>query len=103
MSGKRVNYSLLPQHIGTLVTIVGKVINRVPNGVILETSDQAQVTIHTNMANNYDVFVEVVGTVNPDLSIREQSFTNFGANFDLANYDEVIKLQQNPVVRELFV
>jgi len=26
------------------VTLVGKVINRVPNGVILETSDQAQVS-----------------------------------------------------------
>jgi len=83
--------------------------------------------VQTNAANNYDVFVEVVGTVNPDLSIREQSFTNFGTNFglfhsysssskvrvqltflssfslvDLANYDQVIKLQQNPVVSELF-
>jgi replication factor A3 len=80
----RVNKTLLVNHIGRTVRLVGKIISHDNHSriAILETSDNGQVHVQMNPMSSYNsLFVEVIGKVNDDLSLKELTFTDFGNNF----------------------
>lgn len=87
----RVNYQLLRQHVGSLVRLVVKVLQFDPiQGLAtVETSDSQTVHVRMNPENHnfYTTqYVEILGTVNPDLSINEQSVIPFTSQ----NFSETI-------------
>eukprot|EP01112_Ceratiomyxa_fruticulosa_P007770 TRINITY_DN2018_c0_g1_i2.p1 TRINITY_DN2018_c0_g1~~TRINITY_DN2018_c0_g1_i2.p1 ORF type:complete len:106 (-),score=22.22 TRINITY_DN2018_c0_g1_i2:164-481(-) len=97
----RVNKSYLSSFVGNTVRLVGKVINQNSGTAVLESSDHQQVQVYQQQGSHYaDEFVEVIGKVNPDGTIREEIFYNWGSNFDLDLYNEAI--QEYHKHRELF-
>ncbi|KAG0358372.1 hypothetical protein BGZ54_010452 [Gamsiella multidivaricata] len=64
----------------------------------MAASDKGQVEIHMNDKSQYGTqFVEVIGVVNGDNSITEMISTNFGNDFDMETYNELVKkMQQFP-------
>lgn len=88
------------------VRIVGRVAGQQQLDVTLEASDGGSVLVKRNpeTASVYSshAFVEVLGTVQPDLSISEIAATGFGAQFDLQNYDQLVKFSHVRPINELF-
>ena len=101
---RRVNGAMLQQSVGTLVCLVGKVIESGKNGMpsIIETSDGVQVKIKNQAAPTYSsAFVEVVGHAHgaEDGSfsyVEEFIARDFGDNFNLANYNKVVEFAAGP-------
>jgi len=90
----RVNKASLGNFIGHTVRLVGKVssISKPERVAMLETSDKQQVKVRM-LSNEYPAaYIEIVGTVNGDLSITETYAYVFGDNFDFDNYDKLITL-----------
>merc|ERR1711974_136370 len=88
----RVNQQLLGQYVGRSVRLVGKVLNMDHQNMVLESSDHAQVKVNfpaqiTGVEGS--TFVEVIGKVNQDLSVRGTVALPFGDNFDLDNHNEL--------------
>eukprot|EP00743_Colponemidia_sp_Colp-15_P008774 GILK01009570.1.p1 GENE.GILK01009570.1~~GILK01009570.1.p1 ORF type:complete len:116 (-),score=8.04 GILK01009570.1:105-419(-) len=98
----RVNRNSLREYVGKNVRFVGKVVRCSYPVAILDAPDGGQVQVQMSDGASYgSTFVEVIGEVNQDLSIREFTFNNFGDDFDLANYNEMVALASNQF-RELF-
>ncbi|KAG0299266.1 hypothetical protein BGZ98_010191 [Dissophora globulifera] len=91
----RVNSAMLSGMVGQTVRFVGKIIEQNGTRALMTASDKGRVDIHMNENSQYGTqFVEVIGSVNSDLSITELASTNFGNNFDLDTYDELAKKMQ---------
>ncbi|KAJ5077265.1 replication protein a3 [Anaeramoeba ignava] len=91
---QRVNHSMLKDQVGKSVRFVGKVTHLQGNEAKLLSPDSVEVSIirEPNSLKYSSDFVEVVGTVNSNLSIKESQFVNFGNNFDLQTYNEMLQL-----------
>ncbi|MDP2438581.1 MAG: hypothetical protein Q8P67_22795 [archaeon] len=64
----------------------------------VEASDGIQVLVRFQTGQPQTTYVEVIGIVESDGSIREEMTVSFGETFHLQNYDQVIQLsQQFPV------
>ncbi|KAF9200660.1 hypothetical protein BGZ49_009095 [Haplosporangium sp. Z 27] len=114
----RVNSAMLSGKVGETVRFVGKIIEQNGSRALMTASDKGQAEIHmdpvkqlyrvTNWWQKYINFgasqygteyIEVIGTVNSDYSISEMISTNFGNNFDMDIYNElIVKMQQFPTV-----
>lgn len=85
----RVNRANIQNYVGKTVRFVGKVLGTNPgNGSAdMESSDGQR--IHVQLVTPASQFtqqiVEIVGTVNPDLSITEMLTTPFSPNFGMNN------------------
>jgi hypothetical protein len=79
----RVNSTLLPTYIGRTVTLVGRRTGGSASMVHLEAPDGGDVVVDRGSSSRPwgSNFVEVVGIVNPDRSIREARSTDFGNDF----------------------
>lgn len=126
VSTPRINSGLLNSYVNMHVRIVGRVAGQQQLDVTLEASDGGSVLVKRNpeTASVYSshAFVEVLGTVQPDLSISEIAATGFGAQFgrlalfpflpagaltsrpttDLQNYDQLVKFSHVRPINELF-
>jgi hypothetical protein len=85
VSTPRINSGLLNSYVNMHVRIVGRVAGQQQLDVTLEASDGGSVLVKRNPATasvySSHAFVEVLGTVQPDLSISEIAATGFGAQF----------------------
>eukprot|EP00283_Hemiselmis_rufescens_P004418 CAMPEP_0173436732 /NCGR_PEP_ID=MMETSP1357-20121228/17030_1 /TAXON_ID=77926 /ORGANISM="Hemiselmis rufescens, Strain PCC563" /LENGTH=113 /DNA_ID=CAMNT_0014401855 /DNA_START=56 /DNA_END=397 /DNA_ORIENTATION=+ len=102
----RINSTLLQQRVGLQVTVVGKVKPGVGQGeyVHLEGSDGGDIIVNRSQSVQGDYgsdFVEVVGTVNADRTVTEAKFSNFGNDFDLKQYNDLVLLS-NGALKHLF-
>eukprot|EP01116_Phalansterium_solitarium_P014212 TRINITY_DN31780_c0_g1_i1.p1 TRINITY_DN31780_c0_g1~~TRINITY_DN31780_c0_g1_i1.p1 ORF type:complete len:116 (+),score=10.77 TRINITY_DN31780_c0_g1_i1:104-451(+) len=98
----RVNKALLSSHIGMNVRLVGKVtlVDSQRGTAQLEASDKGTVFVKVN-PDSLSIYtsgpiVELVGTVNPDLSISELagSVVQFGERFNMDIYNQTIETMQ---------
>ncbi len=85
VSTPRINSGLLNSYVNMHVRIVGRVAGQQQLDVTLEASDGGSVLVKRNPATasvySSHAFVEVLGTVQTDLSISEIAATGFGAQF----------------------
>ncbi|XP_011407052.1 PREDICTED: replication protein A 14 kDa subunit B-like [Amphimedon queenslandica] len=94
----RVNGSQLPKYIGQTVSIVGRTkglgTTSGLRSVQLESSDKKNINIHFQqpLSEPLSLFVEVIGRVEPDLSISVSRTSNWGDNLDIDIYDEIVQL-----------
>jgi len=100
----RVNKGLLRQYIGSDVRLVGEVRDQQKGKLTLRTSDDGEVLVVVSPSVEFSAgtVVEIVGTVNQDLSVREKSSVAFQSAqpFDLKNYEQLLQFTQ--VFPELF-
>lgn len=99
----RINGSMIPKFIGSVVTLVGRTQGSSAGAstLQLETGDKQQVTVLFSqpLDEPLTLYVEVVGEVGPDCSISVLTYVNWGDNFDLDTYNEVMQLlPQFPVL-----
>jgi len=89
----RVNSACLPQNIHQTVRLVGKVEQILGGNVItLRACDDGLVTVKlTSECTPGTTYVEILGKVLPDRSVQSLSCTNFGDEFDMKVYNELIK------------
>ncbi|KAI3436844.1 hypothetical protein D9Q98_006254 [Chlorella vulgaris] len=98
----RVNFQSLGQFVGKRVTIVGSVVGVDGNTLQLKTSDDQVVNIQMQGAVPQCKVLEVQGMVASPNTVTEESCCPFGDNFDMANYNELCKLVNNPAYRTMF-
>merc|ERR1711934_522409 len=98
----RVARSHLENYSGRTVRLVGTVVNNDGATAILQDAEGQKVNI-TKVAGPYDSScVEVIGTVQPDMSIETMRAIDLGNSFNMENYNEVLKLAHGSRVRSLF-
>merc|ERR1711934_79030 len=98
----RVATSHLENYTGRSVRLVGKVISNDGATAVLEDAEGQKVNV-TNVSGPYESqFVEVIGSVQPDSSIETATSIEFGNEFNMANYAELLKLAHGSRVRQLF-
>ncbi|ETW10175.1 hypothetical protein H310_00545 [Aphanomyces invadans] len=89
----RVNKAILAQFVGHTVSLVGSIESWTGSQAVLKTSDNGFVTVHPQPGADYSSkYVEVIGSVQPDGSLKEFKCTSFGDDFDLKNYDKLVQL-----------
>jgi replication factor A3 len=90
----RVNGELLPKFVNRTVNLVGRILSCDQGRVELQTSDQRRITVILAIPSPFpvDSIVEVIGTVNNDLSIREEGMIQYTETFHFQNYDAVVNL-----------
>jgi len=93
----RVNKKLLSLHKGQTVRLVGEVKAIQGARMVVIASDKGEVNVHANHSSSdlqAGQIVEIVGTVNNDLSVTEQSSTSFPYNFSTSiifyNYFKIV-------------
>eukprot|EP01098_Paradermamoeba_levis_P004928 TRINITY_DN2098_c0_g1_i4.p1 TRINITY_DN2098_c0_g1~~TRINITY_DN2098_c0_g1_i4.p1 ORF type:complete len:107 (-),score=14.16 TRINITY_DN2098_c0_g1_i4:27-347(-) len=92
----RVEGSSLRNHVGQTVRLVGRVKNSQSGRAVLEAADHIDVVVLTNPGTQYMTeYVEVIGQVTPEGSIKEVTWTSFGDQFDLDNYRQFLQLSTN--------
>ncbi|KAG0146444.1 hypothetical protein CROQUDRAFT_657445 [Cronartium quercuum f. sp. fusiforme G11] len=96
----RVNSSLLPDFIGQVVRISGKLIS-VQDDAVIESTDGGQITVLRipDSLIGSEPFLEVIGKVENETTVREMSTTNFGENYDLSLAQAVVEISNNPAFR----
>lgn len=78
----RVNGNLLKSYVNGTVRLVGRVQNVSSNQVTMEAADGVSIIVQTDTPANYTCSImEVIGSVNTDLSLKEIMCVPFGDNF----------------------
>ncbi|CEI97015.1 hypothetical protein RMCBS344292_11158 [Rhizopus microsporus] len=91
----RVNSALREKYVGKTVRLVGKITSFSGNTAVLEASDHGQVLVNLNGESQWGTqYVEVIGQVDQDFTIREFKTTNMGDNFDLDLANKVVEFGQ---------
>mmetsp|Transcript_22051 Transcript_22051/g.61200 ORF Transcript_22051/g.61200 Transcript_22051/m.61200 type:complete len:108 (-) Transcript_22051:120-443(-) len=99
----RVNGALLRQNIGRKVLLVGEVLSLEEGFVRMMAADQTPVTVKVQDNAPFQTrYAEVLGTVESENSVMADQHFAFGDNFDLNNYNEMVKLA-NTVNRDIFL
>ncbi|CDZ96329.1 RPA3 [Phaffia rhodozyma] len=89
----RVNSALLNEYRGKTVRLTCKIIKLNGDTAVVEASDQGQVDLHLNRESHLsDPYVEVIGKVGDDLSIKVLTGMDMGADLDLSVVDAVVKM-----------
>lgn len=94
----RINSSMLPNYIGRVVRISGKLISLQTDAVI-ESTDGGQITVIVapNSPIGSDTYLEIIGKVESENTIREMDTCNFGDNYDLNLAQAVVEITNNPI------
>ncbi|OXG21504.1 replication factor A3 [Cryptococcus neoformans Tu401-1] len=94
----RINSKHLSQHRGEIVRLVAKVATLSGDTATLETSDGGTVGIHLPRDMHIaDQYVEIIGTVKEDLTIRAHTHIGLGNNLDLKAVNNVIEFSHSPI------
>lgn len=95
-SKPRINGAMLSSCVGKFVCVVGKNLGTSPDGLSLsvEMSDGQRIEARfpQRFQDTLDPYVELLGKVERDCSLSIQRVVNFGADFDLEAYNEVVQL-----------
>ncbi|XP_024367445.1 replication protein A 14 kDa subunit isoform X2 [Physcomitrium patens] len=99
-----VNSKLLKNYMGRRVTTVVKVARTEGGNVVGELPDGAPITVKQAPQHvaAQSQFMEVIGVVEGDRSLRAETCTSFGDNFDMSTYNDLCQLA-NIENRECFV
>ncbi|KAI9258504.1 replication factor A protein 3 [Sporodiniella umbellata] len=91
----RVNSNLREKYVGKTVRLIGKTVSFSANTAVLEATDNGHVLVKLNGESQWGTkFVEVIGQVEPDFTIREFKTTNIGDDFDLELANKVVLFAQ---------
>ena len=92
----RCNASMLAAHVGRTVRVAGKVVSAAGAQTVVELSDGGQVQVAPAPGSAYgSQFVEIIGEVADEGSgpmLKEQRATDLGDDFDLGDYDQLVRL-----------
>ncbi|GAB5587725.1 hypothetical protein Unana1_02625 [Umbelopsis nana] len=92
----------MKNHVGHVVRVSGKVVSLNGETAILEATDNGQIEVILNGQSQWGTtFVEVIGQVSSENTLKEYTFTNLGDSFDLALANKVVEYGQK--CPELFV
>ncbi|KAJ2960757.1 hypothetical protein NQZ79_g3899 [Umbelopsis isabellina] len=98
----RVNSATINNHIGHAVRVTGKVISLSGESAILEATDNGQIQVQLNGQSQWGTqYVEVIGQVLAENTLKEFTSTNLGDSFDLTLANKVVEYSQK--CPELFV
>ncbi|KAL7416412.1 replication factor A protein 3-domain-containing protein [Mrakia frigida] len=90
---QRVNSAMLGDFRGKTVRLTAKVVKLNGDTAIVEASDKGQVDLHLNRdAHLSETYVEVIGKVQEDLSIKVLWSIDMGSDLDMSVVDTVTKL-----------
>eukprot|EP00656_Telonema_subtile_P005491 TRINITY_DN12499_c0_g1_i1.p1 TRINITY_DN12499_c0_g1~~TRINITY_DN12499_c0_g1_i1.p1 ORF type:complete len:137 (+),score=24.49 TRINITY_DN12499_c0_g1_i1:95-505(+) len=101
MASPRVGKSHLAEYDGKTVRFVGKVKSNDGGVAVLEAPDGGEVQVH-NSTPYQTQFVEILGSVQSAGAISQQSYVDFGDEFHMGNYNELLRLTHGNRVRGLF-
>ncbi|TXT06076.1 hypothetical protein VHUM_03549 [Vanrija humicola] len=88
----RVNSKHLSEHRGQVVRLTAKVIRLVGDTATVEASDGGEVSAsHTQDMHIEDTYVEIIGNVKEDLSIRALTSINLGNTLDMSAVNAVVE------------
>ncbi|GAA5811209.1 hypothetical protein MFLAVUS_004640 [Mucor flavus] len=91
----RINSGLREKYVGKTVRIIGKIVSLSGNTAVLNSTDHGQVLVHLNGESQWGTdYVEVIGQVEPDFTLREFKTSNLGNDFDLELADKVVEFSQ---------
>ncbi|KAF0531759.1 replication factor A protein 3 [Gigaspora margarita] len=94
----RINSALRVKYRGETVRLIGKVLEASSKTAKLEASDKGQVQVvlkpGLDEPLNPESYIEVIGRVNDDLSIKEYNHLAIREPFDLETYDLAVQLWQ---------
>ncbi|KAG0733706.1 hypothetical protein G6F23_013086 [Rhizopus arrhizus] len=78
----KVNSVLREKYVSKTVRLIGKIVSFSANTAVLEATDHGHVLIKLNGESQWGTqYVEVIGQVEPDFTIREFKTTNLGDSF----------------------
>ncbi|MCO5557584.1 hypothetical protein L7F22_011150 [Adiantum nelumboides] len=97
-----VNAELLKRFPGRRVRCVVKVVRAEGNSAFAGlTSDGMHISVkQTSPIASLSQFVEVIGVTDSDRSLRAEICTNFGDNFDMASFNQLVQMansEQQPL------
>ncbi|GAN10308.1 replication factor A protein 3 [Mucor ambiguus] len=91
----RINSSLREKFVGQTVRVTGKLVSLSGNTAVLESTDHGQILVHLNGESQWGTdYIEVIGQVEPDFTLKEFKTTNFGNDFDLELANKVVEYSQ---------
>ncbi|KAG0641520.1 replication factor A protein 3 [Tuber brumale] len=96
----RINASLLYQFIGRAVRLVGKVTDIHGDKATLDSNGVVIALLDRDSNLKLGNATEVVAKVNPDLTVKVLTSTDFGDNLDMKVYEELVGICQQ--YREIF-
>ncbi|KAI8969182.1 replication factor A protein 3 [Mycotypha africana] len=78
----RINSALREKYVGRVVRLIGKLVSLSGNTAVIESSDHGQVLVALNGDSTWGTdYVEVIGHVEPDFTIKEFKTQNLGNSF----------------------
>lgn len=100
----RVNAAKMADHVGQMVTLVGKVTSVNGGEATLEASDKGVVHVKSldGSAQYNTAFVQIIGRVSDPTNLEVMNVAEFGEDFDMDNYDKLVNLWHNPALSALF-
>lgn len=91
----RINSELREKYVGRTVRLTGKIVSLSGNSAVLNSTDNGQVLVHLNGESQWGTdYVEVIGQVENDFTLREFKTTNLGNSLDLALANKVVEFGQ---------
>ncbi|KAK1925038.1 replication factor A protein 3 [Papiliotrema laurentii] len=92
----RINSRLLNKYQGQTVRLTAKVVNVNGDTATVEASDGGQIGVHLSREMHLsDTFVEIIGTVKDDLTIKAFLGFNMGNSLDMKAVNAVVELAQS--------
>ncbi|KAK6902945.1 hypothetical protein V866_008321 [Kwoniella sp. B9012] len=88
----RINSKYLTQHRGEVVRLTAKVIKLSGDTATVETSDGNTLGVHLSRDMHIgDGFIEIIGTVKDDLSIKAHTYIELGSQLDMKAVNAVVE------------
>ncbi|ORX39890.1 replication factor A protein 3 [Kockovaella imperatae] len=92
----RINASLLAKYRGQTVRLPAKVVKIVGSTATVEASDGGQIGVHLGRDMHIaDTYVEIIGSVKDDLSLKALTSINLGDRLDMKAVQAVIEFSQS--------
>ncbi|CAO0794730.1 unnamed protein product [Mucor circinelloides] len=91
----RINSALREKFVGQTVRVSGKMISLSGNTAVVESTDNGQILVHLNGESQWGTdYIEVIGQVEPDFTLKEFKTTNLGNDFNLELANKVVEYSQ---------
>ncbi|KAK9465721.1 replication factor A protein 3 [Lipomyces arxii] len=90
----RITAQLLQMYQGRVVRLIGKLTDIRGNSATLDSAGSVNVSLARGVEFQQGHFYEVIGRVNPDLSLQMLDGVDFGTNIDMDNAIALANLSQ---------
>jgi hypothetical protein len=94
----------IPSHVGRRVRILGKLLAMTPDGFRLVLSSGTEISVRTTSLrpSGSSIVLLVVGTLESASSLVLDQLFELGQDFDMALFEEAVKLQFRPELAAAF-